>query len=91
MIEDLSLPPSYDTSDRCPRKYTPEVDALLDQILENEEEKTRLWGITPAAVDLYADLGIDQKRWIRCWIIDDHKKDQREEKPTQRMLHQPRV
>ena len=44
LIEECLTPPSYNTSTRCPRKYTPEVDALLDQILEIEEEKTRLLG-----------------------------------------------
>ena len=43
-IEECIDPPSYDSSSRQPRKYSPEVDALLDQILEDEEEKTRLLG-----------------------------------------------
>lgn len=45
-IEECLSPPSYDVSNRRPRKYTPEVDALLDQILEDEDEKTHLLGST---------------------------------------------
>lgn len=41
-IEETLSPPVYDSSNRRPRKYLPEVDALLDQILADEEEKTRL-------------------------------------------------
>lgn len=44
MIEECLSPPAYDTSNRHPRKFTPQVDALLDQILEDEDEKTRLLG-----------------------------------------------
>ena len=44
LIEECLSSPSYDSSNRHPRKYTPEVDALLDQILEDEDEKTRLLG-----------------------------------------------
>ena len=36
--------PSYNSSNRLPRKYTKEMDALVDEILESEEEKNRLLG-----------------------------------------------
>lgn len=36
--------PRYDTSSRRPRKYTAEIDAFLDDILKEEEEKRRILG-----------------------------------------------
>ena len=62
LIEECLVPPSYNTSTRRPRKYTPEVDALLDQILENEEEKTRL-------------LGTSHKQHLTCMQIWELIKD----------------
>lgn len=38
--EKVIAPPSYDSSYRQPRKYTPEIDALLDKILADEETKS---------------------------------------------------
>lgn len=38
LIEECLTFPSYDTSTRHNRKYTDEVDVLLDQILEHEKE-----------------------------------------------------
>ncbi len=42
--EDIVLGRRYDTSGRKPTKYTAEVDALLDKILAEEEEKDRVLG-----------------------------------------------
>lgn len=36
--------PSYDTSGRKPVKYTEQIDQLIDEILESEQEKTRILG-----------------------------------------------
>ena len=36
--------PRYDTSGRMPVKYTPEIDATIDEILDSEAEKVRLLG-----------------------------------------------
>ena len=36
--------PKYDTTTRKPLKYTPEIDMAIDEILENEAEKSRLLG-----------------------------------------------
>ncbi len=38
--------PSYDSSGRTFVKYTPEIDAAIDRILEEEEKKCKLLGIT---------------------------------------------
>lgn len=42
--EDIVLGRRYDTSGRKPTKYTAEVDALLDKILAEEEEKDKVLG-----------------------------------------------
>ena len=42
--EQITEPPKYDSSTRGPRKYTEEIDALVDEILRLEEEKDRKLG-----------------------------------------------
>ena len=37
--------PRYDVSGRMPVKYTPEIDAAIDEILSSEVEKARLLGV----------------------------------------------
>lgn len=44
VIESLIENPKYDTSSRGYLKYSEEIDTLLNQILEDEKEKTRLLG-----------------------------------------------
>lgn len=42
--ENICSNPKYDSSSRRPRKYTKEIDLLLDEILEAEEEKLKIIG-----------------------------------------------
>lgn len=42
--ERLTAAPRYNAENRKPRKYTPEIDALLDEILAEEELKNSLLG-----------------------------------------------
>lgn len=44
IIESLIAGPKYDSSNRKPSKYTPDIDLLLRKILKDEEEKNRLLG-----------------------------------------------
>lgn len=46
VIESLITESKYDSSNRGPRKYTPEVDAALKKILKDEEIKTQRLGKT---------------------------------------------
>ena len=42
--EKIVSAPSYNSSNRHPRKYTKEMDKLIDEILTSEEEKNKLLG-----------------------------------------------
>ena len=42
--EQIVSAPKYDATNRKPKKYTPEIDQAIDEILENEAEKARLLG-----------------------------------------------
>ena len=44
VIENLIKEPNYDVSNRKKRKYNEEIDTLLDKILEDEKNKTRVLG-----------------------------------------------
>lgn len=44
IIESLIEEPKYDTSNRGPLKYTPEIDARLRQIIDDEKKKDDLLG-----------------------------------------------
>ena len=51
--ENITQGPKYDTSNRRPLKYTPEIDELLDEILAAEEVKK-------------AELGPSNKQMLTC-------------------------
>ena len=42
--EAIVAAPKYDTTNRSPRKYTDQLDAFLDSILESESEKSKVLG-----------------------------------------------
>ena len=42
--EEVSSEPKYDISNRVPRKYTDDLDAFVDSVLDEEDEKNRLLG-----------------------------------------------
>lgn len=69
LIEELVSNPTYDTSNRKPRKYNEEVDSLLDKILADEELKAKRLGnrhkqkLTQAQIhQLILDAGYDISR-----------------------------
>lgn len=43
--ENITSPPKYDSSNRRPRKYTPEINMFVDKILQSEEDKCKLLGL----------------------------------------------
>lgn len=43
--ESIIAPPKYDSSNRRPRKYTPVIDMIVDEILESEKDKCKLLGL----------------------------------------------
>lgn len=44
IVEEIVSPPHYDSSSRGWRRYNTEIDALIDQILEDEKRKAELLG-----------------------------------------------
>lgn len=44
VMEEIVSDPHYDTSSRKPRKYSQDIDALLDKILEDEKKKNERLG-----------------------------------------------
>ena len=81
--EKILAKPKYDTSKRKPVKYTEEIDAELDAILENEREKARLLGennkqkLTNIQIHrIIVDKGFD----IGITVISDHVRIKRQKK-----------
>ena len=72
--------PKYDSSNRRPIKYTPEIDAYLDEILAAEEEKNRILGhhkqqLTGVQIhEMVRAKGFD----IGRTVISDHVREKRQ-------------
>ncbi len=51
--EKIVASPKYDSSNRRAYKYTAEIDAAFDQILESEDEKVYCWVVTSNILQTY--------------------------------------
>lgn len=80
--EEIVNAPQYDASRRTPYKYNESIDRFLDEILETENEKSRLLGnhkqhLTNAQIyDMVKEAGFD----IGLTVVSDHIKQKRDRK-----------